>query len=96
MKNGGPSSKEAGRQICEAVGACKSIVWPSAKAVEVVAELVSLNGLLLPRRMQATSARDSQTRPVRKIAGMQHWRGPPGRPEHPCPPHSPHVALQQT
>ena len=49
-----------------------------------------------PRRLQATSARDSQTRPVRKIAGMQHWRGPPGRPEQPCPPHSPHVALQQT
>ena len=46
--------------------------------------------------MQATSARDSQTRPVRKIAGMQHWRGPPGRLEQPCPPHSPHVALQQT
>ena len=52
--------------------------------------------MLLPRKMQATSARDSQTRPVRKIAGMQHWRGPPGRLEQPCPPHSPHVALQQT
>ena len=52
--------------------------------------------MLLPRRMQATSARDLQTRPLRKIAGMQHWLGPPGRPEQPCPPHSPHVALQQT
>ena len=57
---------------------------------------IELKGLLLPRRLQATSACDSQTRPVRKIAGMQHWRGPPGRLEQPCPPHSPQVALQQT
>jgi len=57
---------------------------------------IELKGLLLPRRLQATSACDSQTRPVRKIAGMQHWRGPPGSLEQPCPPHSPQVALQQT
>ena len=57
---------------------------------------IELKGLLLPRRLQATSACDSQTRPERKIAGMQHWRDPPGRLEQPCPPHSPQVALQQT
>ena len=62
-----------------------------AKAARAAADAAATR-----RRMQATAARDSQTRPVRKIAGMQHWREPPGRPKQPCPPHSPHVALQQT
>ena len=36
-----------------------------------------------PPRMHTTSAGDSQLRLARRIAGMQHWRGPPGRLEQP-------------
>ena len=42
---------------------------------------------------QLTSVRDAHSR---FIAGAQHSRRPPGRFEHPKPPHSPHFLSQQT
>ena len=45
---------------------------------------------------QATSYLDAHCRLDLRMAGMQHWAGPPEAMEQPCPPHSPHEALQHT
>ena len=65
---------------------------------------VALDGLedgrgtasLPSRSIHATSSDDWQLRPVRRIAGIQHWFGPPGRAEQPCPPHKTQSPWQQT
>ena len=85
-------------------GAARAPPLCEASLLSFAPQSVALDGLedgrgtasLPSRSIHATSSDDWQLRPVRRIAGIQHWFGPPGRAEQPCPPHKTQSPWQQT
>mmetsp|Transcript_34008 Transcript_34008/g.112572 ORF Transcript_34008/g.112572 Transcript_34008/m.112572 type:complete len:122 (+) Transcript_34008:1557-1922(+) len=97
----GPSAEHCTRLCCRdsAHTAC-SVLSRTRRASDSVSgrarvELRSMTalanwllvGVSMRRMTQPTSLLDKHLFPSRRMAGMQHWRGPPGAEAQPCLPH---------